>query len=80
MRFMLGSYNAGFRTILRAQKVSRENGLDGRDWESIKKIAPSVSRWRHEETLGYIKKIETLMGDATQPQSGWLSWTLLKQW
>ena len=62
MRFMLASYNAGFRTILRAQKVSREHGFNGRDWNSIKSVAPKVSRWREKETLGYIRKIEILMG------------------
>ena len=61
MRFTMGSYNAGFRTILRAQKVSREKGFNGRDWESIKMVAPKVYRWRHNETLNYIKKIEKLM-------------------
>ena len=61
MRFTMGSYNAGFRTILRAQKVSREKGFNGRDWESIKMVAPKVYRWRHKETLNYIKKIEKLM-------------------
>jgi len=62
MRFMLASYNAGFRTILRAQKVSREHGFNGRDWNSIKSVAPKVSRWREKETLGYVRKIEILMG------------------
>ena len=61
MRFTMGSYNAGFRTILRAQKVSREKGFNGRDWESIKMVAPKVYRWRHKETINYIKKIEKLM-------------------
>ena len=56
MRFMFGSYNAGFRTILRAQRLSRKKGFDGRDWESIKKIAPDVTRWHHQETLGYINR------------------------
>jgi|TARA_B110000196_G_C21053598_1_gene618658 membrane-bound lytic murein transglycosylase MltF len=78
MRFMFGSYNAGFRTILRAQRLSRKKGFDGRDWESIKKIAPDVTRWRHQETLGYINKIEILMGDAAQPQEDWWSWILRK--
>lgn len=61
MRFMLGSYNAGFSTILRAQKLSRKNGFNGRDWHSIKSVAHKVSRWREKETLGYIGKIEKLM-------------------
>jgi len=79
MRFMLGSYNAGFRTILRAQKVSRKKGFSGRDWESIESVASTVPRWREKETLGYVNKIEALMREDVQPQSGWLSWTLLKQ-
>jgi membrane-bound lytic murein transglycosylase MltF len=64
MRFMLGSYNAGFSTILRAQKLSRKNGFNGRDWLSIKSVAPKVYRWREKETLGYISKIEKLMGNS----------------
>ena len=64
MRFMLGSYNAGFSTILRAQKLSRKKGFNGRDWHSIKSVAPKVSRWREKETLGYISKIEKLMGNS----------------
>lgn len=64
MRFMLGSYNAGFSTILRAQKLSRKNGFNGRDWHSIKSVAHKVSRWREKETLGYISKIEKLMGNS----------------
>jgi membrane-bound lytic murein transglycosylase MltF len=64
MRFMLGSYNAGFSTILRAQKLSRKNGFNGRDWNSIKSVAPKVYRWREKETLGYISKIEKLMGNS----------------
>ncbi|MBT5835371.1 MAG: transglycosylase SLT domain-containing protein [Deltaproteobacteria bacterium] len=79
VRFMLGSYNAGFRTILRAQKVSRKKGYSGKDWDSIKTIAPQVSRWRDKETLGYINKIEILMGDAAKQNKGWWSWTLIKQ-
>ena len=74
VRFMFGSYNAGFRTILRAQKVSRKNGFNGKDWESIKSIAPKVSRWRDKETLGYINKIEILMGDAAKQNKGWSWW------
>jgi soluble lytic murein transglycosylase-like protein len=61
MRFMLGSYNAGFSTILRAQKLSRKKGFNGRDWHSIISVAPKVYRWREKETLGYISKIEKLM-------------------
>ena len=77
MRFMLGSYNAGFRTILRAQKLSRKYGFSGRDWESIKSVAPKVSKWREKETLGYVRKIEKLMGD---PKESGLAAFVKKYW
>ncbi len=55
--FMFGSYNAGRRTILRAQGFARRSKLDHRSWESIRKVASRVPRWRHGETLGYIERI-----------------------
>jgi membrane-bound lytic murein transglycosylase F len=55
---MLGSYNAGRGTVLRAQKVAQKQELDPRAWQSIETVAPAVSKWRHEETLAYISRIE----------------------
>lgn len=55
--FMLASYNAGRRTILRAQSHARESGLDPRAWPDIAKVAPVVPRWRHKETLDYVTRI-----------------------
>jgi len=55
--FMLASYNAGRRTILRAQSHARRSGLDPRAWPDIAKVAPAVPRWRHQETLSYITRI-----------------------
>ena len=77
MRFMFGSYNAGFRTILRAQKLSRKHGFNGTDWESIKSVAPKVSKWREKETLGYVRKIEILMGE---PEESGLAALINKYW
>ena len=77
MRFMVGSYNAGFRTILRAQKLSRKHGFNGTDWESIKSVAPRVSKWREKETLGYVRKIEILMGE---PEESGLATLINKYW
>ena len=59
VNFMLGSYNAGRRTLLRAQDSARQRSLDHRFWTSITEVAPSVSGWRYRETLGYVTKIET---------------------
>ena len=55
--FMLGSYNAGRRTILRAQAHARGERLDPRTWPSIRAVAHQVPRWRHKETLDYIDRI-----------------------
>ncbi|MBY0488833.1 MAG: transglycosylase SLT domain-containing protein [Gemmatimonadaceae bacterium] len=55
--FMFASYNAGRGTLLQAQKRARAEQLDPRAWPSIERVAPTVPRWRHTETLGYVKRI-----------------------
>lgn len=56
--FMFASYNAGRGTLLRAQKAARTSMLDPSVWPSIRSVAPKVPKWRHEETLGYVEKID----------------------
>ena len=56
--FMLGSYNAGRGTLLRAQAAAREKQLDFCAWRSITEVAPTVRGWRYRETLQYVSKIE----------------------
>jgi soluble lytic murein transglycosylase-like protein len=56
--FMLGSYNAGRSTILRAQNTARQDSLDHRQWKSIEIVAPRVRNWRHGETLTYVRRID----------------------
>jgi len=58
--FMLASYNAGRGTILKAQAMARRDSLDHRAWPSIERIAPKVDRWRYPETLGYVRRIDSL--------------------
>jgi membrane-bound lytic murein transglycosylase MltF len=60
-RFMFASYNAGSRTIARARRVARRHLLDPTQWESIRKIARRVYRWRQVQTLVYLRKIETYL-------------------
>lgn len=57
--FMMGSYNAGRGTLLRAQGVAKTRVLDPALWLSITTVAPDVPRWRHEETINYIKRIDS---------------------
>jgi len=61
MKFTFGSYNAGYSTIRKAQSLSKNEGFSGNTWDDIEVVAPRVSRWRHKETLGYVKKITNMM-------------------
>jgi membrane-bound lytic murein transglycosylase MltF len=56
--FTFASYNAGRLTILRAQDTARTHALDHRTWKSIESVAPRLKRWRHAETLDYVRRIE----------------------
>ena len=56
---MFGSYNAGRRTILTARATAEQDGLDAKVWENVETVAPKVPRWRHEETLNYIRRIRS---------------------
>ncbi|MFN8092839.1 MAG: transglycosylase SLT domain-containing protein [Vicinamibacteria bacterium] len=58
IRFTLGAYNAGRVTLLRAQDKARAERLDENAWSSIEIVAPKVPRWRHGETLSYVRRID----------------------
>lgn len=58
--FMLGSYNAGRATIRKAQAMARQESLNHRTWPAIERVAPRVDRWRYLETLGYVRRIDSL--------------------
>lgn len=58
--FMLASYNAGRATIRKAQAQARLDALDHRSWPDIERIAPKVDRWRYLETLGYVRRVDSL--------------------
>jgi membrane-bound lytic murein transglycosylase F len=60
--FMLGSYNAGRGTLLRAQSSARAKTLDHRCWQSIVAVAPEVKGWRYRETLDYVTRIHANLG------------------
>jgi len=56
-QFMLGSYNAGRGTLVRAQKMAAIEKLNERRWPTIEKIAPRVPNWRYKETLAYVTSV-----------------------
>ena len=60
--FMWGSYNAGQGTIRTAHRTARACRLDHRTWLHIEQVAPQVTRWRHRETLGYVRRIRDNLG------------------
>lgn len=62
MPFMMASYNAGRGTLLRAQDIARTGILNPAEWISITCVATDVPRWRHEETLVYVGRIEHNLG------------------
>lgn len=61
-RFMFASYNAGSRTIARAQRVARRHRLDPTRWDSIRRIAWRVWHWRQVQTMRYLRKIDMYLG------------------
>ena len=69
-RFVLGSYNAGRATLLRARSLAEQRRLDVAQWASIRVVAPEVPKWRHTETLGYVDKIETNLQWLCAPRAG----------
>jgi hypothetical protein len=56
-QFMLGSYNAGRGTLMRAQKLAISEKLNERRWPSIERVAPRVPNWRYKETLAYVGSV-----------------------
>jgi membrane-bound lytic murein transglycosylase F len=58
MALMLASYNAGAGNILKAQKLCVSNP---NLWNSIVEVAECVPSWKCRETIGYVKKIMSLM-------------------
>ncbi len=60
LHFTFGSYNAGPTRILKAQSVADRDSLDSHIWESVAAVAPKIPNWRYRETLGYVRKIDSL--------------------
>jgi hypothetical protein len=42
--------------------------LDGSLWPSIEQAAPNVTKWRHEETLHYVERIEEFYSELSQTE------------
>ena len=58
MSYVLGSYNAGRGTLLNAKATVQKQGLDEKQWPNVEDHAHKVPRWRYEETLNYVRKIQ----------------------
>ena len=66
LSFVLSSYNAGRGTILKAKGTAEDEGLDSRAWTNVEIVAPKVPRWRHEETLNYVRRIQSFYTDISK--------------
>ena len=62
IKFMFGSYNAGRRSILRAQSVAQRDGLNPNLWRSIELSLGAVTGSRGAETLAYVERIGEIRG------------------
>ncbi len=62
INFMFGSYNAGKRNILKAQKIAKRERLNPNLWKSIESSLPVITGKRSKETIGYIRKINKIKG------------------
>ena len=60
--FMFGSYNAGKRNILKAQRIADNDGLNMNLWSSIEQTLPRVTGKQSRETIGYVDKIKKIQG------------------
>ncbi len=58
--FMFGSYNAGKGNILKAQRFSKQKGMNPNLWKSVEKTLPMVTRSRSKETIDYVEKIHKI--------------------
>ena len=66
LSFVLSSYNAGRGTILKAKGTAENEGLDSKAWTNVEIVAPKVPRWRYEETLNYVRRIQSFYVDMSK--------------
>ena len=66
-RFMFGAYNAGPATIQRARRLAHAAGQTDYEWQGVVMVAPRVPQWRHQETLNYVSRIESIQ-DRIRPE------------
>src|SRR5262245_15383366 len=66
LSFGLSSYNAGRGTILKAKGRAENEGLDSKAWTNVEIVAPKVPRWRYEETLNYVRRIQSFYVDISK--------------
>ena len=64
--FMFASYNAGRGPIIKAYNIITSQGQDT-TWANVVKVAPSIHPWRYTETLGYVRRINSVFAILTNP-------------
>jgi hypothetical protein len=57
LSFTFGAYNAGFTSILNAQRIAVERKLNPYRWDSIARALPEVTGRKSGQTIAYVNKI-----------------------
>ncbi len=60
LNFTFGAFNAGKTNIIKAQRAAARDGLNPNLWISVEKKLPVVTGKHSHETIGYVRKIETI--------------------
>ena len=56
---LVGIIMTGEGTIGKARKEAKKESLDAEVWNSVEAVAPKVKQWRYQETLGYVRTIDS---------------------
>lgn len=69
IRFMLGSYNAGPRRIIKAQRIAKKAKLPTDQWTSIVQTLPQVTTHHAQETINYVTRVESYFNQLQEAES-----------
>ncbi len=60
LNFTFGAYNTGKSNVIKAQRLAESQELNPNLWDSIEIFLPKITGRRSQETISYVKKINTI--------------------
>jgi membrane-bound lytic murein transglycosylase F len=60
LSFMFGAYNAGKGTILEAQEIALQQGLNARSWSVVEKTLPQVIGSGGGQIIAYVERVHRI--------------------